>query len=193
MGRSSKFISSEVRLRSSLLRAWTVASIALCTAFVGVDTASAGPVTVSVPITVPKVNVPTVSVPRVNVPTVNVPKVNVPTATIASKVNVPTAIIASKVNVPTVPTNFNVRSKPEGALSPDVKGLARGIAPLNRSNPNGGDATVPGGDATGVGGATASNGGGATASNSSGARYYASGSQDRSITVCGRYPYPACH
>jgi hypothetical protein len=86
-----------------------------------------------------------------------------------------------------------VRSKPEGALSPDVKGLARGIAPLNRSNPNGGDATVPGGDATGVGGATASNGGGATASNSSGARYYASGSQDRSITVCGRYPYPACH
>jgi hypothetical protein len=97
-------------------------SVALCAVFVWADRASAGGVTLSVPIprvNVPKVNVPTatviprVNVPKVNVPTVtviprvNVPKVNVPTATVIPRVNVPkanvpTATVIPRVNVPKV-------------------------------------------------------------------------------------------
>ena len=80
MGRSSKFIASEVRLRSPSWKAWAFVSIALCPAFAGADRATAGPVTVSVPI-------PTVNVPKVSVPTAIVPKVNVPTAIVVPKVN----------------------------------------------------------------------------------------------------------
>ena len=40
MGRSSKFIASEVRLRSPSWKAWAFVLIALCPAFVGVDTAT---------------------------------------------------------------------------------------------------------------------------------------------------------
>ena len=74
-----------------------------------------------VPITVPKVNVPTVSVPRVyvptrpkfNVPTVSVPKFNVPTVSVP-KFNVPTVSVPrvnlSTANVPTAtnpPSGFD--------------------------------------------------------------------------------------
>jgi Subtilase family len=111
MGNSSKFIASEERLRSLSWTAWAVASIVLGVAFAGADRASAASVPISVPVNVPRVNVPTVNVPKVNinVPTASVPKVNVPTVNVP-KVNVPTVNVP-KVNVRTVnvpKVNINV-------------------------------------------------------------------------------------
>ena len=196
MGRSSKFIASEVRLRSPSWKAWAFVLIALCPAFVGVDTASAGPVTVSVPITVPKVNVPTVSVPRLNVPTVSVPKIDVP------KVNVPT------VNVPTVyaPT---ATISPSG-LDRTLKGgpwmrniykketrTAEGRSPFLEAKPSHGGAAA--GANVGDGGSrihpaalrecTQSNGVASRCRIAMPTHPYPMDSN----TVCGRYPYPACH
>ena len=56
MGRSSKFIAGEVRLRSPSWKAWAFVSIALCPAFAGADRATAGSVTVyqsTVPVNLP--------------------------------------------------------------------------------------------------------------------------------------------
>ena len=160
MGRSSKFIASEVRLRSPSWKAWAFVSIALCPAFVGVDTASAGPV--SVPITVPKVNVPTVSVPRVYVPTVSVPKFNVPTVSVP-KFNVPTVSVPrvnlSTANVPTAtnpPSGFD-RTLKGGPWVRNIHGhevrTTEGRSPYLQAppshdgpGPNGGDATASNGD-----------------------------------------------
>ena len=174
MGRSSKFIASEARFRS--WRAWAVASIVLCPAFVGVDTASAGPV--SVPITVPKFNVPTVSVPSVNLSTVNVPTANPPSG-----------FDRTLKGGPWVRNIHGHETRTTEGRSPYLQPPPSHGGPATVSNnatgvgPNGGDATASNGDDA----RAQSNGG-----DVGGARYYAPGSQD-SNTVCGRYPYPACH
>ena len=155
MGRSSKFIASEVRLRSPSWRAWAVVSIALCPAFAGSrsrdrwsrDRLGTDP---------PKVNVPTVSVPRVNVPTIASRRSTCRPSASRGSTYRPSASRGSmcrpsasrksmsrkSTSRPSTSrrsthrrppslrsltyrryrTNFNVRSKPEGALSPDVKG-----------------------------------------------------------------------
>ena len=179
MGRSSKFISSAVRLRSCLLGAWTVASITLCTAFAGADRANAGPVTVSVPIprvSVPKVNAPSITLPNVSVPNVSVPKVNLPTVNL-STVN---------ATATTSPSRFDRTLKG----GPWVRDIAR---PKDRTT--GGASPLLQKPLIHSGAAAGANGNDAGAQSNGdvgGARYFAPGSQD-SNTVCGRYPYPACH
>ena len=198
MGRSSKLIAGEVRLRSPSWKAWAVASIALCLAFAGAGDARAQAINISPAIATPKL-------PPINIsPPIAIPKL--------PAINVSSAIATPKL--PAIVTQFHVsapglivakagtNSIPGGVLGPAggaIQSLARpvngGPAPLNnaKGTPAAGPADVlmlhygngskSGGDT--LGGAPV--GGGPSAP-----RAYAPASYG-SNTVCGRYPYPACH
>ena len=174
MGRSSKFIASEVRLRFPSWKAWAFVSIALCPAFAGAD-----------PLPLP---------PNV-----------VPPNVVHSPPSIPTSIVTLNAAV-VPPPRFNATALPiaklnNNAVPGGVGGPAGGLnvfIQTYRPNSLGGNPTNGGG--TPNGGGTALLGGGASVPSQGGgradarvSRAYAPGSSYGSNTVCGRYPYPACH
>jgi len=152
------------------------ASLALCAVLMGADRASAGAVTVSVP--VPKVNVSRVTVPP--------PKVNVPRAT----ANV------SKLNPSTAIANVSNKGLRYYRATPIVSKKGRKTESLERvsyrhgqTSPNSGSRNVS--FQEGQGGSSDSSS--ADSGGASGrARYYVPASYSRNTTACGRYPYPRC-
>jgi len=215
MGRSSKFIATEVRLRSPSWKAWAVASIALCLAFPGASDARAQwsppvpsmpsmPIHVSPPITIPSA---AITIPNLS-------------ANATRKLHV------SKQGL--IDLKAGIYSRPEGAVGPkggavgpnfrapyNTGGIAgtgtpNGIAGTGNPNTGGIAGTVsktPSGDT--LGGAPVGGGppgprayapgsyGSATNclkanSDRSAASITGSRLEDSCNTVCGRYPYPPC-
>jgi hypothetical protein len=169
MGRSSKFMASEVRLRSPSWKAWAFVSIALCPAFAGAERATAqATLPPNVVRTPPSIVHPT------------------PIGTLNA------AVVPPRFNAAALPiAKLNNNAVPGGVLGPSGSNvLLPSRSPIGGplAPPGNGNAFVPSGNAGGTVSKTPSNDGGTLG----GARAYAPGSYG-SNTVCGRYPYPACH
>ena len=208
MGRLSKFIASKVRLRFPSWKAWAFVSIALCPAFAGAERATAEAGALPLPTNVPH-NIPSsLNVPH-NIPSsLNVPhnlpsSLNVP-HNLPSSLNLPHNLPSSVVQ-PTVPSRFNVSTAVQMKFNNNAVPGGAGASPNAISRPDlhhilGGNAVNGGGTpALPGGGSVSSPGGGASVPSPGGGRADAPVSRAYapvsygSNTVCGRYPYPACH
>jgi len=226
MGRSTKFIGSEVRLRPPT-RAWAVASIVLCLAFAGAGDARAQDVSPAIAIPSPAIHVsPAITIPSAasaipNLSAFVTPRLNGSTAARYFAPSKGQDKSAGPARHPNHTKGCTVCGPAGTAGSPpshpEARQGPRQGEPLPTSSgipaPAGTTGAVflsktPGGDT--LGGAPVGEGppvprvyapvsyGSATSclkanSDQSAASITGSRPEDSCITVCGHYPYPACH